>query len=646
MDTPRIILVWINDTRSEWSDSIDSIRASSRSVKLVVGATRAIAGMIQDCLSEGLVVSASFSEFIAQNLPERTSWAAIITEPVEVAIDFFARSATFIKANSRVASVSFLSNGIDELRLPGRRGDSECPIDKLGAQKTTLSLQAVLKPAEAFVPFPAGPIGHVTVINVDAFQLCGGLSLDFGSTASIAITDFCLRAVQRGLTNFADTSNAIRYLSSPAQMMANRVATEPHLALLHRRHIQALDSTVESCVQPHTQIASKLATLWSRMQGLRVLIDATCLGSTEMGTQVQTLHLIRALSGNPKIEQLVVALPNGGCPPYAKMILSHPKIIQLISPDLNFLDAPQVDILHRPFQPDSPIPWVRWRSISQKIVITLQDLIAYRNPVYFPDARHWLDYRTNLRRSALQADAVVVISNDVREVVIQEDLPISADYLLVVENGTDHISESISTRTPTAMLQTQGVSQEFALVLGANYAHKNRDLAIRVWNGMRARGSKMKLILCGATVPKGSSTDDEIRYGQNNPDIVYVIDAPNEEKNWLLKHASLVLYPTSAEGFGFVPFEAAKLNTPCLHVSFGPLQELLPHNEQPKSWNVSDLVNRGMQLTQDPVARDLSIKQTLAACDIFTWQKVANQLTKAYLQTLSSPYKAAIQTLD
>ena len=601
---------------------------------------------MQAKLSGGISASLNFAEFIAQALLARLSWVTIITEPVEVADNFFSRAAAFIETNSRAASVSFLSNGIDELRLPGRRGESECPIDNLGAQYISESLRSVVKPIEVFIPFPAGPAGHVTIVNVDAFELCGGLSADFYSTASIAVTDFCLRAVQRGLTNFVDISSAIRYLSTPGRMRANRAATEPYLALLHSRHTQALDSSVESCVKPHTQLASKLASLWSRTQGLRVLIDGTCLGPTEMGTQVQTLHLIRALSDNSNIEKVVVALPNGGCPLYAQAILSHQKVVQFISQDLNFLDAPQVDILHRPFQPDSPIPWARWRSISQKIVITLQDLIAYRNPAYFPDARHWLNYRENLRYSAQHADAVVVISNDVREVVMQEDLPISADYLLVVENGTDHISESVSTRTPTSMLQSQVASQEFALVLGANYAHKNRDLAIRVWNGMRARGSKLKLILCGATVPKGSSTDDEIRYGQNNPDIVYVIDAPNEEKNWLLKHASLVLYPTSAEGFGFVPFEAAKLNTPCLHVSFGPLKELLPHNEQPGSWNISDLVNRGMQLTRDPITRDLSIKQTLAACDVFTWQKVANQLTKAYLHTLSSPYQAAPQTPD
>ena len=42
------------------------------------------------------------------------------------------------------------------------------------------------------------------------------------------------------------------------------------------------------------------------------------------------------------------------------------------------------------------------------------------------------------------------------------------------------------------------------------------------------------------------------------------------ERNWLLANAACVLYPTSAEGFGLLPFEAASFGTPCVHVAFGP----------------------------------------------------------------------------
>ena len=38
----------------------------------------------------------------------------------------------------------------------------------------------------------------------------------------------------------------------------------------------------------------------------------------------------------------------------------------------------------------------------------------------------------------------------------------------------------------------------------------------------------------------------------------------SEERTWLLGNAAAVLYPSSAEGFDFLPYEAAALNTPQL----------------------------------------------------------------------------------
>ncbi len=59
-------------------------------------------------------------------------------------------------------------------------------------------------------------------------------------------------------------------------------------------------------------------------------------------------------------------------------------------------------------------------------------------------------------------------------------------------------------------------------------------------------------------------------------DVFVLPDLPSPERNWLMRHADLVLYPSSAEGFGLVPFEAARFGTPTLFTRFGPLQELAP----------------------------------------------------------------------
>jgi glycosyltransferase involved in cell wall biosynthesis len=109
--------------------------------------------------------------------------------------------------------------------------------------------------------------------------------------------------------------------------------------------------------------------------------------------------------------------------------------------------------------------------------------------------------------------------------------------------------------------------------LGVNYSHKNRELARAAHEIVRARGFDLALVMAGASVPHGTTRVLEGRVAPS--DATYVLpEVASSERNWLLRHASLVWYPTSAEGFGLVPFEAAVFGTPTVAVGFGPVEEL------------------------------------------------------------------------
>ena len=117
------------------------------------------------------------------------------------------------------------------------------------------------------------------------------------------------------------------------------------------------------------------------------------------------------------------------------------------------------------------------------------------------------------------------------------------------------------------------------LVLGVNYTHKNRDLAMAAHALVRDAGHDLTLVMAGAAVPHGTTrlAEDALApqlRGPGGRDLIVLPEVSSAERNWLLRHASLVWYPTSAEGFGLVPFEAATYGTPCVSVGFGPITEL------------------------------------------------------------------------
>jgi hypothetical protein len=108
-----------------------------------------------------------------------------------------------------------------------------------------------------------------------------------------------------------------------------------------------------------------------------------------------------------------------------------------------------------------------------------------------------------------------------------------------------------------------------------------------------------------------------------------------EEKAWLLANATLLLYPTSAEGFGFVPHEAAALGTPSAYSGFGPLAEYLPPDQACSSWRVAEYAAHVRELLERPAARDDATAAIREAGQALTWQAAGGSLVHAFRRALA-----------
>ncbi len=126
---------------------------------------------------------------------------------------------------------------------------------------------------------------------------------------------------------------------------------------------------------------------------------------------------------------------------------------------------------------------------------------------------------------------------------------------------------------------------------------------------------------------------------QDPADPVHVLgDVTSEERNWLLWHASVVLYPTSAEGIGLVPFEAARFSTPTVLVPFGPLGELLgalPVTAD--DWSPEALATTAETFLRDRDAAADQVRATLAIGADYSWDACAAALVEVYRSVLARP---------
>jgi len=175
------------------------------------------------------------------------------------------------------------------------------------------------------------------------------------------------------------------------------------------------------------------------------------------------------------------------------------------------------------------------------------------------------------------------------------------------------------------------------LVLGNDFQHKNRDFAIKVWQELLNRGYQLDLILAGLHVKDSSSKDAEkeltSKHVNLRGDITTLGHVTSQERTWLLRDAKAVIYPSSAEGFGFVPHEAAALGTTSTFTEFGPLKEIAQAGTTPKHWNVTEFVNDLEEQIADP-NRTAQLQRIASE---LTWNHFAEKFVEFAARIVSMP---------
>jgi glycosyltransferase involved in cell wall biosynthesis len=640
------VVAVVNEAMHEWVDSLrllselDPSEVSELRVCALDHLTlqKALAGA-----SDSIVIAPEWnlSAAVASLLDDRPDLEALllVTAPSAVPKDLLDRAIAWMRDDPRIATISFLSNAAGYLSFPYRNTPVAHGIGGHDEGSVTQVLRT-LEPDQGPVPLPM-PSGQVVLINRAVLSTVGGFDSALDSNAREAVAELALRASRRGFQHRLDAGTFVT-----AQWFEGFPATEACEDPGVRHRLHQAESSFPSVYDYQKQdgvapLALAMDVARSKVTGLRILIDGSCLGPMEMGTQVQTLELVRALSRRPDIATVGVAVPNGVLPAYAHDLLHDGKIRLYDAHDLLFIGAEQADIIHRPFQPDRPIPWARWRSLAKRVVVTLQDLIAYRIGTYHLGGDAWLSYRRNIVDAAANADGIVAISEDTRASIIEERFNIASEQIFTVKNGGNHLDSHAAEETPVGMAERGLIASRFLLVLGASYAHKNRDLAIRVWQELRARGHQVVLVMAGAVVSKGSSRTEEAMARRAGDDLLVTMpDVSSGVRTWLLRHASVVLYPTSAEGFGLVPFEAAAMGTPTAHVSFGPLRELIDDTTLPREWSVNALADFTERLLVEPQAAQSNIAGILRSGASLTWDETANGLVKSYRASLARAPRA------
>jgi hypothetical protein len=450
----------------------------------------------------------------------------------------------------------------------------------------------------------AAPAGPLTAIATDLEDLVGSVD----TSDPEAVDQWLRKASERGLwhdwwmTSDADVAKATGARTpSPTDLLE---ADDPSSSRHHE-------------LRAYTPKAGRLT----------VTVDVTWLGPHETGAQVLTTAAIDAMARNPEVTAIrLVGLDQ--FPPYAAHLSQHDKV-QLVSVE----EAKRSDVVWYPNQIDGRGTMAQARSLGARVVTTYLDLIAYDIPRYHASPEAWHAYRALQRKVALSVDGITTISADVAARLLDEVPRLDPERIEPITLGLDHIRAEHAPEQPNedlADLLKALKGKRFVVVLGNDFQHKNRDFAITVWQRALQAGEPCDLVLAGLHVKSSSSKDAEDDLRARHLDLRGTIHSighvSSASRAWLLANATVALYPSSAEGFGFVPYEAAALGTPTVFTDFGPLKEVGQVPGLPTTWSAEAHAADLTSLLSSEKARAERIQALEAAIARQTWDGFAEHL--------------------
>jgi glycosyltransferase involved in cell wall biosynthesis len=213
------------------------------------------------------------------------------------------------------------------------------------------------------------------------------------------------------------------------------------------------------------------------------------------------------------------------------------------------------------------VPSVRLAPCTAKcpIVVTFHDLSFVRHPEYFSWKRRIWHYLMEPKLLAQNAKRIIAVSKTTAN-DLEELYKIPNEKISVVHSGVHHNFKPVDlySEETKKIKEHYLLPEKFILFLGTIEPRKNLDGLISAYEEVRRKGAEHKLVIAGVRVWVKESFFERIKSSEFAKDIILTGYVKDEDKPVLYSLASLFVYPSFYEGFGFPPLEALLCGTPVI----------------------------------------------------------------------------------
>jgi len=271
------------------------------------------------------------------------------------------------------------------------------------------------------------------------------------------------------------------------------------------------------------------------------------------------------------------------------------------------------------------LPNINFISGKTPYVLTIHDLSFIHSP-------HWYSLKMRIWHKAVHPEKLI---KNAAHIIAVSDAT-KADCMRTFNIPEHKITRIYPGIKPITCTHPPLIKNPYILTMGAVEPRKNLTLLFQAFKELKknSQHKKLKLIIAGPLGHKGSEILKTAHSYHIQNDVTYMGYVSPQTKNNLLTHASVFVYPSLFEGFGFPPLEAMMARTPVVASWTTSLKEVLgshallthPHKHSELSTAIHAL------LTQPELRQEL-VESAYTHAQTFTWrhcaQQTANTLTTA-----------------
>lgn len=265
-------------------------------------------------------------------------------------------------------------------------------------------------------------------------------------------------------------------------------------------------------------------------------------------------------------------------------------------------------------------------------VVTFHDLSFEYYPEFFSFTRNVWHKLMKLKKQARQADLIISVSESTKDDLINL-YKIDPEKIKVIYPGISEEFKKLDLSQIRQIKEKYNLPEKFILYFGTIEPRKNIIGVINAFELLKENlKSDIKLVIAGSSGWLYGDIYKAAKESKFKNEIIFTGFIEKEDKPSLYNLASLFVYPSYFEGFGFPPLEAMACGVPTIVSNCASLPEVAGEGALlVNPYNINEIfVAMREVLTHKSLGDDL-VKRGLIQAKKFNWDSCAKETLKTLL---------------